>query len=123
MSAIQITTALLGLGLAGLILTLLRRDHLYVSHGLFWLAVAFAAALLGLWPRLLDIVAGWVGINYPPAALFLLVAVVLFVKALYSDMATTRLMRDLRRLNQRVAMLELPPTRDDAPSGQNPPHP
>jgi len=103
----QITTSLLGLGLAALILMLLRRDHLYVHHGLFWLIVAFAAGVLGLWPRLIDTMASWMGIAYPPAALFLLAAMVLLVKALYSDMTHTRLERDVRQLNQRIAMLEI----------------
>lgn len=103
----QITTSLLGLGLAALIVLLLRRDHLYVHHGLFWLIVAIAAGLLGLWPRLIDTLAMWLGIAYAPAALFLLAAVVLFVKALYGDLTHTRLERDVRRLNQRIALLEL----------------
>ena len=103
----QITTSLLGLGLAALILLLLRRDHLYVHHGLFWLLVAFAAGVLGVWPQLIDSLALGLGIAYPPAALFLLAAMVLLVKALYSDMTNTRLERDVRRLNQRIAMLEI----------------
>lgn len=123
MPTIQITTSLLGLGLAALILVLLRRDHLYVHHGLFWLVVAMVAALFGLWPRLLDVLAAWAGISYPPAALFLLAAIVLFVKALYSDMTHTRLERDLRRLNQRIAMLEVqqqPPAAPARPANPQP---
>jgi hypothetical protein len=37
MPALQFTTSLIGLGLAVLILVLLRRDHLYIHHGLFWI--------------------------------------------------------------------------------------
>jgi hypothetical protein len=107
MPALQITTSLLGLGLAALIFVLLRRDHLYIHHGLFWIVVAALGALLGLWPGLIDSVAQLVGISYAPAALLLGAVVVLFIKALYADMMQTRLERQLRRLNQRVAMLEL----------------
>jgi len=32
---LHLTTGLLGLALAAIILLLLRRDHLYVMHGLF----------------------------------------------------------------------------------------
>ena len=114
MPALQITTSLIGLGLAALILILLRRDHLYVHHGLFWIVVAALGALLGLWPGLIDRVAQLVGISYAPAALLLGAVVVLFIKALYADMMQTRLERQLRRLNQRVAMLELGNTRQDS---------
>ena len=100
------TTALLGLGLAAVILVLVRRDHLYVLHGLFWVVVAAAAALLGAWPGLIDRLALMAGISYPPALLLLGVAIVLLIKALHADMLNTRIERDVRRLNQRLALLE-----------------
>lgn len=109
MSSLHITTALLGLGLAVAIMWLLRRDHLHVVHGVFWLVVAALAALLGIWPGLIDKLALLAGISYPPALLFLAAAMVLLVKALHSDILNTRVEREVRRLNQRLALLELEP--------------
>lgn len=106
MASLQITTALLGIGLAVLILYLIRRDHLYLMHGLFWVVVAAAAAVLGAWPGLIDRLASWTGFSYPPALLLLLACMVLIIKALHADMVNTRIERDVRRLNQRLAMLE-----------------
>ncbi|EPD43554.1 hypothetical protein HMPREF9701_00578 [Delftia acidovorans CCUG 274B] len=96
----------MGIGLAALILYLIRRDHLYLMHGLFWVVVAVAAVVLGVWPGLVDRIAAVLGISYPPAILLLLACVVLFLKALHADMMNTRIERDVRRLNQRLAMLE-----------------
>src|SRR5674476_935850 len=106
MTNLQITTSLLGLGLALIILHLLRRDHIYILHALFWIVIAALAALLGLWPGLIDRVAVWIGISYPPAALLLGAVVMLLIKSLYVDIANTRLERQLRRLNQRIALLD-----------------
>ena len=106
MASLQTTTALLGVGLAILILYLIRRDHLYLMHGLIWVVVAAAAATLGAWPGLVDRIAYAVGISYPPALLLLFACIVLFIKALHADMVNTRIERDVRRLNQRLAMLE-----------------
>ena len=106
MVSLQLTTALMGIGLAALILLLVRRDHLYLMHGLFWVLVAALAAVLGAWPGLIDRLAGVAGISYPPALLLLLASVVLFIKALHSDMVNTRIERDVRRRNQRLALLE-----------------
>ena len=121
MASLQITTTLLGAGLAVLILYLIRRDHLYLMHGLFWVLVAALAAVLGAWPGLIDRLASVAGISYPPALLLLLASVVLFIKALHSDMVNTRIERDVRRLNQRLALLEadaatpsLPPSAESA---------
>lgn len=97
---------MLGIGLAVLILYLVRRDHLYLLHGLFWVAVAILAAVLGAWPGLIDSLARLAGISYPPALLLLMAAVVLLVKALHADMVNTRIERDVRRLNQRLAIME-----------------
>lgn len=118
MASLQLTTTLLGIGLAALILYLVRRDHLYVMHGLFWVLVAGAAALLGAWPGLIDALASVLGVGYPPALLLLLSSMVLLVKALHSDLLNTRIERDVRRLNQRLALLESSlqqpaPARDD----------
>lgn len=107
MTSLYITTAMLGLGLAVVILWLLRRDHLHVVHGLFWLSVASIAALLGVLPRLIDSLAKWAGIAYPPALLFLVGLMVLLVKALHADIMNTRVEREVRQLNQRLALLEL----------------
>ena len=89
-----------------LILYLIRRDHLYLMHGLFWVAVAATAAVLGAWPGLIDRLAIWTGVGYPPALLLLLACMVLLLKALHADMVNTRIERDMRRLNQRLAMFE-----------------
>lgn len=106
MSSVHLTTGLLGVALAAIILLLLRRDHLYVMHALFWVVVAAAAVTLGLWPGLIVWLAAFTGIVYPPALLLLVGLIVLFVKALHADMLNTRLEREVRRLNQRIAMLE-----------------
>lgn len=105
MANLQITTMALGLVLAAVILYLVRRDHLYLPHGVFWFVVAIFAIVFGLFPRLIDTVAVWVGVVYPPAFLFLAVGVVLFIKALHADLVNTRIERQLRRLNQEIAIL------------------
>lgn len=106
MASLQLTTTLLGIGLAVLILYLIRRDHLYLMHGLFWVVVAVAAAVMGAWPGLIDKLAAMTGFHYPPALLLLLASMVLLIKALHADMLNTRIERDVRRLNQRLALLE-----------------
>lgn len=106
LASLETTTTLLGVGLAVVILYLVRRDHLYLLHGLFWVVVAFFAAVLGAWPGLIDGLAKVAGISYPPTLLLLLAVVLLLIKALHADMVNTRIERDVRRLNQRLALLE-----------------
>jgi hypothetical protein len=109
MQTYHLVVLFIGLALALLILYLVRRDHLYIRQGLFWILVAAVSLLLGAWPRLIDLVGGALGIAYPPTLLLLAAIVVLVVKALLGDIALTQVRRDLRRLNQRIALLEAEP--------------
>lgn len=120
MKPTYIAIVLVGIGLALGIVYLVRRDHIYIRQALFWLAVAFVSFVLAIFPPLIDAVGGLFGIAYPPTLVLLAAIVVLVVKALLSDIAHTQQSRDLRRLNQRIAMLEAEsaaqrPPKDDAP--------
>ncbi|MBK6744382.1 MAG: DUF2304 domain-containing protein [Hydrogenophilales bacterium] len=106
MTDYYIVAAALGLGLAAVILFLVRRDHLYLRDGLFWIAIAMGSIILGVWPSLVDVLGVAVGVAYPPALLFLIAILVLVVRALKSDIAVTQIKRELRRLNQRMALYE-----------------
>jgi hypothetical protein len=65
------------------------------------------AGFFGLWPGLIDQVAALAGISYPPALLLLVAIIVLLVKSLHGDIVNSRIERQVRRLNQRVALFEL----------------
>lgn len=102
----HLTVLVIGFGLAYGILHLIRRDHLYIRQGLFWIAIALLSLALAIWPSLIDTLGGALGIAYPPTLLFLVAIVVLVIKTLLGDIALTKVRRDLRRLNQRIALLE-----------------
>lgn len=102
----HLTVLVIGFGLAYGILYLVRRDHLYIRQGVFWIVIALLSLALAVWPYLIDTLGGALGIAYPPTLLFLVAIVVLVLKALLGDIALTKVRRDLRRLNQRIALLE-----------------
>lgn len=106
MSQHALLTTFLGFGLALCIAYLIRRDHLYLRDGLFWILIALVSISLGAWPRLVDVLGNMVGVAYPPALLFVVAIFVLFVRTLMADISNTKLKRDIRRLNQRMALYE-----------------
>ena len=106
MKSFHFTVLVIGIGLALAILLLVRRDHLYIRQGLFWIVIAVFSLAFAVWPYLIDEIGGFLGIAYPPTLLFLVGIIVLVVKALLGDIALTKVRRDLRRLNQRIALIE-----------------
>ncbi|MGZ5037235.1 MAG: DUF2304 domain-containing protein [Usitatibacter sp.] len=115
MKSYHLTVLVLGLGLAVGILHLVRRDHLYIRQGVFWIGVALVSLLFGVWPYLIDSLGEVFGVAYPPTLLLLAAIIVLVVKALLGDMALTQVRRDMRRLNQRIALLESEPPQARTP--------
>ena len=106
MKSYHLTILVIGIGLAAGILYLVRRDHIYIRQGFFWIAMATFSLALAIWPGLIDTIGSVLGIAYPPALLLLVAIVVLMVKALLGDIELTQVRRDLRRLNQRIALLD-----------------
>ena len=99
-------SGILGVGIAVLILYLIRRDHLHSRYALWWLPAALVIAVFGVYPNLTDRIAPLLGIAYPPVLVLMLGMLVLVVKILVMDIERSRNERKLHRLVQRVAMLE-----------------
>ena len=105
MSLVTLTLAI-GLLLAGTILYLVRRDHLHGPYALGWLALAAGVILIAAFPRIIDRIGNVVGIYYPPILVCLVAIAALLIKSLISDLERSRQERSLRRLSQKLAILE-----------------
>ena len=101
------TSVGLGIILAVGILWLVRRDRMHGSYALWWLLIAAGALLLGFYPRLVDWVGVKLGVAYPPMLLAMVAIIAILLKLLGVDIDVTRRERRLRRLLQKVALLEM----------------
>jgi hypothetical protein len=102
----QIVSGLIGVLLAGAILYLVRRDHLHGSYALWWLAIAAATLLLGVFPPMIDWLGRVTGINYPPVLPIIVGIGMILIRMLKMDIDRSRQERQLRRLTQKLAILE-----------------
>lgn len=103
---VSLITSVIGLLVAGLIVLLIRKDRLHVTHGMGWIIVATGFALLGFAPRIMDQMANYLGVEYPPVLALTLAISVLVVKILLMDIQHSHLEMRNQRLVQRIAMLE-----------------
>lgn len=102
-----LTSAALGVLLAVGILWLVRGDRLHGSYALWWLLVAIGSLVVGFFPRLVDWLGIKLGVNYPPMLLVLVAIMAILLKLLGVDIDVTQRERRMRRLLQKVAILEL----------------
>ncbi|MDS4019754.1 MAG: DUF2304 domain-containing protein [Candidatus Competibacter sp.] len=111
----QITSMAIGFSLAAVILFLVRRDHLHGPYAIWWIGVAVTVSMLGFFPRLFDYLASLLGIGYPPILAVVLGFGLLLLKILTMDLDRSRQERLIRRLAQRLAMLEARPPLPEEP--------
>lgn len=102
----RLTSAILGFALASIILWLIRRDLLHSHHASWWLLTAFLIIILGAFPNITDFIAVKLGINYPPTLVFILGIGMILIKVISIDIHQSQLERKIRRLAQKMAILE-----------------
>lgn len=95
-----------GLCLAGAIFYLVRRNHLHGPYAAGWLALAAVIIVVSIWPRSIDWASQLVGIYYPPILVCMLAIAALLLKSLVGDLERSQQERSLRRLSQKLAILE-----------------
>ena len=88
------------------ILEMVRRRRLQERYALLWLASAIVLLGLAVWRDALGTVADWMGISYPPNALFFIAFGFILLLLLHFSAAVSRLADQSKMLAQRVALLE-----------------
>jgi hypothetical protein len=107
----QITSAILGIALAGAILFLVRRDHLHGPYAVWWFGVAAATLVLGMFPRIVVWLGHLTGIFYAPVLPIIIGLSLVLLRLLKLDIDRSKQERRIRRLTQKLAILEQELTR------------
>jgi hypothetical protein len=102
----QWTTAIIGLMIAVVIFFLIRRDILHVKRSLWWIGVAVLIVVMGFFPLSIAQLGVLLGVNYPPVLILTVGMGFILIKILSMDLERSKQERMLRRLNQKIAMLE-----------------
>ena len=106
MISYQLTSSLIGIIVAAAIIFLVRRGHMHGPYAVWWLCAACVYFLLGLFPRVVDQFGAALGVSYPPMLAVILGFVMIVIKVLLLDLERSRQEIAIRRLVQRVALLQ-----------------
>jgi len=87
------------------VLELVRRRKLTEEYSFVWIVFALMLVALSLRRQILDVVARWLGIYYPPIVLLLVLILMVFVTSLSFAVIVSRLRRQIERLVEDTAVL------------------
>lgn len=116
---ISIAAAIGSVLLLLIVLELIRGRRLKERYALLWLATGVVLLVLSIWREGLNTIAGWLGVtSYPPAVLFAVATLFIFLVLLHYSTVISRLTDENVDLAQRIALLEerlsRPPERKQA---------
>lgn len=86
-----------------------RRRQMRATYLVIWTSLCLVAIPFIAIPGALEQVSSWLGIYYPPATVFLLAIIVLFLISIHFSRQVTRLEERTRILAEELAMLRLDP--------------
>lgn len=90
------------------VLEMVRRERLREDYSLLWLGAFGLLVAVAVFRRsLLDAIAGWMGISYPPSALFVLGFGGLMLIMLQFSAVISRLARQNKQAAQHIALLSM----------------
>jgi hypothetical protein len=89
------------------VLELIRGRRLKERYALLWLATGIVLLVLSAWRDGLNTIAGWLGVTgYPPAVLFAVATLFIFLVLLHYSTVISKLTDENVELAQRIALLE-----------------
>ena len=102
----RLTSSIIAVVIALVILYLIRRDHLQPRYAPWWFLTATGIIIFGTMPQLIDVIGHKLGAHYPPVLLVVIAICLILLKMLRMDIDRSQRERQLRRLAQRLAILE-----------------
>lgn len=87
------------------ILNLIRKKRLREEFSILWLVTAFVFLFISIFRPLLDKFAYFLGIGYPPAALFLILILGLILVCIHFSIAISELKETNKKLLQELGLL------------------
>jgi hypothetical protein len=104
--SMQILSIIGSLLLLVILITLIRKKKLSVEYALLWIAIFVMFLALSLFRGLIDVISGFLGINYQPASLFIILILSLFLLSFHFSIIISSLNNKINKLVIQITLLE-----------------
>jgi hypothetical protein len=103
---IQIIAVITTLVFFVLVIDFIRRGLLKEKYAVLWLGFIVAIAILAIWKQLLDTIAMWLGVGYPPSLLFLVAFIFILLILLHYSVVISILTERNKVLAQEITLIK-----------------
>lgn len=90
-----------------MILYLIKNKRIKEEYSLLWIFFSIVFVVFSLWREGLDYIANYIGIAYPPAALFLILLMAIFLILIEFSIIISKLSDKNKTLAQEIGLMKL----------------
>jgi hypothetical protein len=101
---LQLVILGIGLSLCIWVIMLLASKKINERNSIIFVGGIILVLILSVNPNLLDVVANWAGVSYPPSLLFLCAFIVLLIITVYQSIQISQLYDKIKEISQSVAL-------------------
>ncbi|MCR5792038.1 MAG: DUF2304 domain-containing protein [Lachnospiraceae bacterium] len=103
---INIAAEVVGILLIWVVVSRIKSRMITEAQAIPWLISAVFIMVLGVYPRIINIVAGWFGVWYPPTILFVMISVLLAFIIFHQTSSISKLINQVSELTMQVSILK-----------------
>ncbi len=104
---LRLLIIVIGFSFSFFIIYLLVKKKINENISIYWLFGSVLIFAFSVFPELLDNIAKFIGVDYPPALMFLIATVILFIISMYQSVHISSLENRLKELTQQFAIEKL----------------
>ncbi|MDP8200615.1 MAG: DUF2304 domain-containing protein [Candidatus Tenebribacter burtonii] len=104
---IQYIAVICSVALLVFIFELTRRKKIREQYSILWLFFSIIFVVLSIWREGLDFFARFLGIDYAPSALFLLLVLAIFLILIQFSVIISKLSEENKKLSQEMGLMKL----------------
>ena len=105
-SQIQVIAIIVSVLFLLLILLLIYRERIKEEYSLLWIFFAIIFVVFSIWREGLDYLAHIIGVDYPPAALFMILLIAIFLILIEFSIIISKLSNKSKTLAQEIGMIK-----------------
>ncbi len=105
-SQIQIVAVIVSISLFLFIMYLIRSQRLKEEYSLLWIFFSLVFIVFAFWRSGLDYISDFLGVAYPPAALFMILLMAIFLILIEFSMIISKLSDKNKSLAQEIGLLK-----------------
>lgn len=103
---VNVAAEIVGVSLIYIVVSKMKAKVITETQGIPWLISALVIMILGFFPEIVNLVADWFGIWYPPTVLFVIIIVLIVFIIFHHSSTMSKMGNQISEMSMQIAILK-----------------